>query len=348
MNHKIPILIVGLPRSGTTWFGEVLSSAHNTHYVFEPDNEALSPVAWLCKRDIHRYPYLTLSDTAVDYQQMWRAVIGGNRWSWYANVALGLLIRRTKSHDKELEAYIGEKTGLRYIDKNMHRVGGGTRQQPYLVEKHSFVEFLTRKFLGIGNLSQTRQQVILKSVHAPLSLDWFSAHFPAKVVLVLRNPFSIYASYKRLHLPDGFRNLFFQPAFQRDLHLYIPHLGQTTFTPNPEDLMAFQIMLIYKVIESQIAKHPEWMLVSHDRLCVSPHKDYRAIFDELGLKWSETTDKKIDELNKPGKGFDPKRISQDQPHKWKTELTLCEQETITRWSTIFNLNDFFQEHVNLK
>jgi hypothetical protein len=42
MKNKInnnPILIAGLPRSGTTWVGEVISQAKDVRYVFEPDNE---------------------------------------------------------------------------------------------------------------------------------------------------------------------------------------------------------------------------------------------------------------------------------------------------------------------
>ena len=72
MTQTPPILIVGLPRSGTTWVGEVLSSARNTYYVFEPDNEGLSPLAWLCKKDIHRFPYLVAKDESADYHLLWR------------------------------------------------------------------------------------------------------------------------------------------------------------------------------------------------------------------------------------------------------------------------------------
>ena len=97
-----------------------------------------------------------------------------------------------------------------------------------------------------------------------------------------------------------------------------------------------------------MSAHPEWMVVSHDRLCVSPHEDYRAIFDQLGLKWSENTNQKIDELNKPGKGFAPQRIAQDQPHKWKTELTVPEQDAVTRWIEAFKLTAFFENHVDIK
>src|SRR5262245_13023972 len=81
MTDSQPILIVGLPRSGTTWVGEVFSSAHNTRYIFEPDNEGLSPLAWLYKKDIHRFPYLTSKDRSVGYHQLWRTVVSGQTWT---------------------------------------------------------------------------------------------------------------------------------------------------------------------------------------------------------------------------------------------------------------------------
>jgi hypothetical protein len=178
---------------------------------------------------------------------MWQAVVDGNSFSWYTNVSLGLFIRKLRPHDTELEAFIGEKTGFRYVDKSMHRVGNASRLNPYFVKRHPFVAFLTRQSIRSASLVKQQKRVVIKSVHAPLCLEWITSSFPLNIVLVLRNPYSIYASYKRLRLPDGFRNLLFQETMQRDMAQYLPSSARYSFLSQKEDLMAFQIMLIYKV-----------------------------------------------------------------------------------------------------
>lgn len=341
-----PILIVGLPRSGTTWFAEVLSSAQKTHYVFEPDNEALSPIAWYCKRELHRFPYLTPEDDALDYHRMWSLVFSGNLWRWYVNVAMGLTLRRILKRGTKLEAHIGEKTGFSYINTKMHWVGSTPQIKPYSVDSHLLVAFLSRKLLETRSLYKPKKRLIVKSVHAPLSLEWMSNNFPVKIVVVLRNPYSLYASYKRMNLPDGFRNLFFQPRVQRDMLSYVPSFSKSIMRTQ-EDPIAFQIMFLYKVITSQLANHPEWTFVSHDRLCIKPHDNYENIYNKLDLQWSNQTGKKIETLNTQGNGFTPKRISKNQPFKWKSDLTQNEQLSIQYWSRVFDLDKFFEENVNV-
>ncbi len=346
MTDKQPILIVGLPRSGTTWVGEVLSSAQRATYIFEPDNEGLSPIAWLCKQDMHRFPYLTAGDDAPEYLRMWRTVLCGDVWSWYANVALGLWVRRVLKRKPALESHMGEKSGLQYIDEKMHWVGKASLVQPYDASRHRLLAGMARRLLVNGDGMQPRRRVIVKSVHASLSVEWIAARFAVRPVIVLRNPYSLYASYQRMRLPDGYRNLLFQPSLQRDW-------GQFVQQPSPmlmreqEDPVAFQIMCMYKIMETQFARHPEWTVISHDRFCVNPHADYGRLFEDLNLAWSETTDKKIDTLNTPGKDFDPRRVSKDQPHKWRSELSERDRAAIQRWTDAFELNDFLRERVDL-
>jgi len=343
MTDSQPILIVGLPRSGTTWVGEVFSSAHNTRYIFEPDNEGLSPLAWLYKKDIHRFPYLTSKDKSVGYHQLWRTVLSGRTWTWPANNLLGLFFRRRAA---ELEAYVGDKSGLIYVDREMRRVGG-TRVKAYCVEEHAIFAFLVRQLLVNENPTRLNRRLVIKSVHASLSMDWISRHFPVEMVVVLRNPYSLYTSYKRMKMPDRFRNLLLQEKLQRDIVETLPDL-ERVLIPEQESHIAFQIMLMYKIIEKHIMLHPEWTLISHDRLCLAPQDGYNQIFSKLNLNWSAWTEQKINELNKEGKGFKPKRVSNLEPLKWKSELTVEERKMIDRWIDIFGLSEFFREYINIE
>jgi hypothetical protein len=337
-----PIVIAGLPRSGTTWVGEVFASDKNSRYIFEPDNEKLSPLAWLLKKDLHRFPYLTARDESPAYYRLWTSVLGSNRASLFANRALGYILKRNAGG---VEAGIGDTCGLVYVDKAMHRVGGRA-VRPYSPQRHLTMKYLVKCLERDALRNSTKRRTIIKSVHACLSLDWLSGNFPITSVFVLRNPYSLYASYKRLRMPDGFRNLLLQANLQRDASQYL-NGAEPVFFPNREDTIAFQIMLMYKIIQKQLAAHPEWLIISHDRLCMTPNEGYRSAFDRLELSWSEDTNSRIDTLNQTGGGFTPKRIASQQPSKWKTEMGEHERSVIEKWISYFELQDFLQTHINL-
>ena len=74
------VLIAGLPRSGTTWVGEVLGRTAGARYLHEPDNHLVRPEAWWAKRRLGGYPELRPGDDGGDYERLWaRAFAGGPR-----------------------------------------------------------------------------------------------------------------------------------------------------------------------------------------------------------------------------------------------------------------------------
>ena len=76
------ILVAGLPRSGTTWVGEVLGRTAGARYLHEPDNHLVRPDAWWAKRDLGPYPELRPAEAGGDYERLWeRAFAGGPRRS---------------------------------------------------------------------------------------------------------------------------------------------------------------------------------------------------------------------------------------------------------------------------
>ena len=54
--NGVRVLVAGLPRSGTTWVGEVLGRTAGARYLHEPDNHLLRPEAWWAKRRLGPYP----------------------------------------------------------------------------------------------------------------------------------------------------------------------------------------------------------------------------------------------------------------------------------------------------
>jgi hypothetical protein len=71
------VLVAGLPRSGTTWVGEVLGRTAGARYLHEPDNHLVRPDAWWAKRRFGPYPELLPGDTAADYERLWALAFSG-------------------------------------------------------------------------------------------------------------------------------------------------------------------------------------------------------------------------------------------------------------------------------
>ena len=337
---KQTLLITGLPRSGTTWVGRIVSTAQNIEYVFEPDNEKISPAAWYYKRDLHRFPYLKAADNAPGYQTLWEAIFTRAVGS---SVLYFLLERYFRRKTFMVEAYIGDKTGFTYVDGRFNGVASQGKARPFQTQDHTMLTRLVSKFAERGWQRPFNKQLIVKSVHTPLALDWLAKHFNVKIVLVLRNPHSLYASYKRMKMPDGNRNLLLQSQLFTDFQSYLECPRQLTNNLHLPSTM--QIMLMLKVLAQQIENHPEWLIVSHDQLCRDPQSIYRKIFQQLDLSWTKETDNKLATLNQTGSGFTPSRLARLQPDKWRTELEPSEVATLDECIEHFQLKGFLNRHV---
>ena len=71
------ILVAGLPRSGTTWVGEVLGRTAGARYLHEPDNHLVRPDAWWAKRHLGPYPELQPGEGGDDYERLWALAFAG-------------------------------------------------------------------------------------------------------------------------------------------------------------------------------------------------------------------------------------------------------------------------------
>ena len=71
------VLVAGLPRSGTTWVGEVLGRTAGARYLHEPDNHLVRPDAWWAKRRFGPYPELSPGAAGGDYERLWALAFAG-------------------------------------------------------------------------------------------------------------------------------------------------------------------------------------------------------------------------------------------------------------------------------
>lgn len=77
MSPGLRVLVAGLPRSGTTWVGEVLGRTSGARYLHEPDNHLVRPDAWWAKRCLGPYPELDPGADGGDYERLWALAFAG-------------------------------------------------------------------------------------------------------------------------------------------------------------------------------------------------------------------------------------------------------------------------------
>ena len=334
MNEIKPILLVGIPRSGSTWATQVLSRAEGCTNVQEPDNEKENPLAYILKKNLHRFPYLRENMESPDYYCLWNIVFSDKKIPYQI---LHIFEKYFMPDQWILEFMVGGKCGyihepgfFRFV-KESHVLKGnkiiwGLKQKKYAINR------IAKYFY----IKQSTNRIIVKSVHASLSIPWIEKYFKPQIVVMLRNPLNIIASYLSLRMAESIRNIFIQKELIQD-HL-TEFMDIVYSAKNRVQQIAVQIGAIYKVLENQIAQHPEWIVIKHETLCEDPLEEFKQLYHELDLNWTTETENFIKASNKEGKGFSRNRVAKNEIDKWKRKLTSEQIKDINRCIASFNLN----------
>jgi hypothetical protein len=287
-----PLLIAGMPRSGTTWTKQVLECAPSLLSLMEPDSEGHRASAIWAKRRIGRFPVLAPGDRDDRYHQLWSWILGGAR----------------------------ESTRLRLAAQALRVVPAPERDR-FLVGRFSpgmsLAGTLGARPAPRPDPELTDHRLMVKSVHAPLSVDWVASEFDVDVLVVLRHPGSILASWISLDYVDQYVPFQTFPGVRRladEWGVDLPgseHLSQ----------MIWRIGILLCALEHAAARHPEWVVRTHEQLCGDPQGEFRRLYAELGLRWTEDAETNLVENDRPGGRFRTRRVAAELPDNWKQRLT---------------------------
>jgi len=295
--RKPPVVIVGLPRSGTTWTMRVLGTSPGTVKVLEPDHEEKFPAAIHAKRKLGRYPCLEPGQQADAYRVLWEWVLSGGQDSWRSVQARRLL-------------------GPRYQTRIF------TERMDPVTDLASFVARNPRpskEYLG---------RVVAKSIHAHMSLEWLAQEFDIVPLVLLRHPASVLASWMEVNLKDGrYSTLESRPDIRAR---YLDRWGVGPPGPDHVETLSWRIALLIAVLEDVVAKHPTWQVRTHEQLCTDSVATFRTLFDDLGLEWSDATEEYLVEHNVPGDGFQTRRVASEVVDSWQRRLDEEQLATLRR------------------
>lgn len=303
-----PIVLAGLPRCGSTWTKEVLERDPSVVSLMEPDSEGHRGSAIWAKRALGRYPVLAPGDGGGRYRRLWSWILEG----------------------------VPEGARLRLADRIINATPPGQRNR-YLRGEGS----LKMSAAGVLGSEPPRTEprtgggrLLVKTVHAPLSLEWIAAEFDIDVVVVVRHPGSILASWLDLDFIDRYVAFETRPEIRRLASSWdVPLPG-----PDPLEGTVWRIGLLATALEKAVDRHPSWVVRTHEQLCSEPTAEFRRLFGDLGLTWTTEVETYLRENDRDGRGFRTQRRAADLPDDWKRRLDGRQKETLKRVLSVFPLS----------
>ncbi len=270
---------------------EAINADPDLYLLSEPDNETLSPPAIWAKRHLGRFPVLEPGDRDDDYRRLWTWILDGAAPAVRLQLAKKMLrgVRpggRRRFHQGRLSPLM-QSAGL--VAANPR-----DRREPELRGHRLFV----------------------KTVMAPLSIEWLASEFDLAVLVLLRHPGNVLASWMSLDLSLEFARLDDRPAVRRLIE------AGTIPRPGSGDLerLAWQLGVLNLGLEEAAARHPDWVMRTHEDLCIDPLDKFRRLYSDLDLTWNEGVEEFLVVNDRPGDGFRTQRKASEQPEAWKKRL----------------------------
>jgi hypothetical protein len=289
------VLVLGLPRAGATWVGQTLGLTAGTRLVNEPDNETSRPLAVRAKLPLGRYPVLGAGEPAPEaYRTLWARAFAA------------------------ADAPDGPRTRL--AEALLRRAGPTERWNAFCAEQPRVTPRL-RAVSALAAVPSPRDPaapVVVKSAHASFAAEWIAARFQPQVVVVLRHPFNVVASWTELGW--GGCGLDRNP---RIVQRYLRRWSLPALPPSCSRLtrVSWEIGLHLTVLRSMAEEHPDWVAVRHEDLCLDPAGRLRALCTAVGLEWTDEAGIHLRQSNRAARGLVTMRVAEEQPERWRTRLT---------------------------
>lgn len=304
------VVVVGLPRSGTTWVAQVLCAAFGAAYVDEPDNHFRFAYAYRAKRKLRRGPYPEVAAADEDLAETEFAAL------WHHAFAAGRL-RAEQRLSRRLANRLVARAGGRAVDTLDGDSPGGS-----LV--------LAQRLAVPERASQSSPIVVVKSVYAPLCTGWISSRYDARTVVVVRRTLEVVASWVALgwlrsRAPDPLSSV--PPEL-------IERLAARHAVGGPPATRLGRATWLIEAFQRELAvsaqRSPQWAYVTHERLYRSPLEEFPLLASVVGIPWTSAGDRAVAAGRRPGKGYDTNRVTSQLDDAWQGRLTGEEASEITR------------------
>jgi hypothetical protein len=129
---------------------------------------------------------------------------------------------------------------------------------------------------------------LVKEPHAVFSVRWFAERLGGDVVVTVRHPAAVVASWRRLAWSFDFANLLEQPALVRERLLPFEADMRRALANEKDsiDRVALLWRIIYTIAADDAAQHSEVRIVRHEDLSSDPVGGYRELYGDLDLPFT--------------------------------------------------------------
>jgi len=311
------ILLLGGPRSGTTWLGKIFDSHPETLYRFEPDRVVSgSYLPLICKddeverhreaaedylQDLLRVHNVTTVGSMPIFRKRYRGYLGARLHAGMVH-ALRRLMRRLR------------RSRRRVLRRRVRRI-----RIPDMISGRRAKEM----------------RAVIKSVSARGRARLFAAAMPeAKIILLVRDPFGYVAAIMR-----GNRTGRHTGAMRVEDLLATEQAVNMGLTPQAFDGMsmverfAWEWAILNRKALDDLEGLPQTRVVYYQDLCANPITICRELFEFTGLAWAQETEEFVrSSVDYAGK--DPYlrlfRNTRRNANRWRAELTREDQLRIQR------------------
>jgi Sulfotransferase family len=300
------VLVVGLPRSGTTWIASMLAQAEDAVLVMEPDNQFTVPFALRAKRGLPGgfYTALAPADQAPAYEALWRQAFG-ERGTGYSRVER---LRRAAAQR------VFDRAGEEAARESFTRARGVS---PWLraAERLAVPE----------RPAALAEATVAKSVYATQAVEWLAARLDVQVVVVLRDLRNLLSSWVALGWVEADELAASDPA------LLARRRGVPPVPAGGSRLarLTWLLALLARALDETARAHPEWHVARHEEVAARPAERFRELAGGLGLRWGAAADEALAASDRPGSGYAIEREASSLPEVWRTRLDDDQVEEIT-------------------
>ncbi len=281
------IVVIGVPRSGTTWVSTILSTAPGAMLINEPDYPDSYPSGDLAVEECGLYPVVAPGALAPRYEMIWDVAFSGG---------------------------FPDRPVTRRAGKMLVALPGDVRQP--IVRTAARV---------LRRVRTPPEHCLIKTVNAQFAIDWIADRYEPMVVVVRRNLLSVIGSWLELgFVPYAIETPFElsdHPVVRRE-YLEPLSLHRPSRDAPMMHKIAWHVGLLSMGLERAVARHPDWIVVEHEDLCESPTERFRDVFSATGLTWTKAVERALRRLDTPGSGLRLQRVTREQIDSWRTRLSV--------------------------
>ena len=315
---KKHILLVGAPRSASTWLGKILSTTIDYSYVHEPDDEKHNFFGYYAKQGLPRIPIISAEDENKRLHELFQM-------AFYQPY-----ITSTSYSNQLLNKIVKLKPELveNQLTTNGHNPTKNLKV-PYVIA-HLFPKQL-------GN----RNNRVVKTVLGTYITDYLLYNFPdLQPVFTIRHPAAVTASLLRIDSQDIDRKLYHSPGIL-ERH---PELKTIKFENQTKEFLGgLQTALLYNEVSRLVKKYPKSIVVKFEDLVEDPFLYSYNLYKKLEMKWKDDVELFIANSNRKATASETREFSKAQAFKWKTELNESQIDQIRFGFRLIKGVDYYQD-----